>query len=142
LMSLALGWVGEPAIAELTEPPVEDLLGSVLGSLSVTQDLALVISHAVGVAISFFIITSLHIVLGEQSAKMLALQAPERHALFVVRPLSLFAQVFRPVIRFLDWATDRVLGLLGIPETNEQAKIHSADELRLLVEESAEAGVL
>lgn len=142
LMSLALGWVGEPAIADLIDRPIESFLGSVLGSLDVAHDLALVISHSIGVALSFFIITWLHIVVGEQSAKILALQAPERHALFIVRPLSIFAGIFSPIIRLLSWSTVRVLRLIGVRGTESHTTVHSAAELRLLVEESGEAGQL
>jgi magnesium and cobalt exporter, CNNM family len=142
LASLALGWIGESTIAELVEPPIELLLGYVLGSIVVTHDAALVISHAVGVAVSFFIITTLHIVLGEQAPKVFAIRSPERTALFIARPLSIFNAIFGLVIRFLDWATDMVLKLFGIHEAGSHTKVHSADELRLLVEESGEAGAL
>jgi CBS domain containing-hemolysin-like protein len=71
-----------------------------------------------------------------------AYQAAEQHATLVARPLKLFSQLFSPVIRFLDWATDTILGLAGIHESGGHTKVHSADELRLLVEESGEAGVL
>lgn len=141
LMSLALGWVGEPTIGALVDPPVEAVLGYVLGGLAFAHDVTKLISYAVSVAISFFVITALHIVLGEQSAKILALRAPERHALLVVAPLALFSRIFSPVIRFLDWATDAVLRVVGVQEAKGHAKVHSSDELRLLVEESGEAGV-
>jgi len=142
LASLALGWIGEGAIAALVEPPIELLLEYVLGSFAVTHDAALVISHTVGVAVSFFIITTLHIVLGEQAPKVFAIRAPERTTLFIARPLAIFNTIFGLVIRFLDWATDRVLRLFGISEAGSHTKVHSADELRLLVEESGEAGAL
>lgn len=141
LASLALGWIGESTIAALVDPPLETLLVAVLGSVSVTEELALAISHAVGIAASFFVITSLHIVLGEQAPKVMAIRAPESTALFIANPLALFNRVFGPVIRFLDWATDRVLGLFGIREAGGHTKVHSAEELRLLVQESGEAGV-
>ena len=142
LASLALGWIGESTIADLVEPPIESLLDYLLGSLAVAHDTALVISHAVGVAVSFFIITTLHIVLGEQAPKVFAIRAPERTALFIARPLALFNALFSLVIRFLDWATNFVLSLFGIKEAGGHTKVHSADELRLLVEESGEAGAL
>jgi CBS domain containing-hemolysin-like protein len=142
LASLALGWIGESTIAALVEPPIEQLLEYVLGSFAVTHDVALVISHAVGVAVSFFIITTLHIVLGEQAPKVFAIRSPERTTLFIARPLAIFNAVFGLVIRFLDWATETVLRLFGINEAGGHTKVHSADELRLLVEESGEAGAL
>ena len=77
ISSLALGWIGEPALAHLIEP-----LLSGLGSFAVAG------SHAIAVAIAFTIITALHIVLGELAPKSLALQKTEATALWVVRPLS------------------------------------------------------
>lgn len=142
LASLALGWIGESTIAALVDPPIESLVVWLLGSLAIAEELALTISHAVGIAVSFFVITVLHIVLGEQAPKVFAIRAPERTTLFIARPLALFNALFGLVIRFLDWATDMVLRLFGIHEAGSHTKVHSADELRLLVEESAEAGVL
>src|SRR5215212_388875 len=142
LASLALGWIGESTIAELVDPPIESLMIWLLGNFAVAETLALAISHAVGIAISFFIITTLHIVLGEQAPKVFAIRAPEQTALFIAQPLAIFNRVFGLVIRFLDWATDTVLRLFGIHEAGGHTKVHSAEELRLLVEESGEAGVL
>ncbi|MBK9941105.1 MAG: hemolysin family protein [Kouleothrix sp.] len=142
LASLALGWIGESTIAELLDPPIEALIVWLLGNLAVAESMALTISHAVGIAVSFFVITSLHIVLGEQAPKVFAIRAPEQTALFIVRPLALFNRIFGLVIRFLDWATEAVLRAFGIHESGGHTKVHSADELRLLVEESGEAGVL
>src|SRR5215213_2359913 len=104
LASLALGWIGESTIAALVDPPIEALIGWVLGNFAVAEAMALTISHAVGIAVSFFIITSLHIVLGEQAPKVFAIRAPERTTLFIARPLSIFNKVFGVIIRFLDWA--------------------------------------
>ena len=142
LASLALGWIGESTIAALVDPPIETLIDWLLGNFAVAEAMALAISHAVGIAVSFFIITALHIVLGEQAPKVFAIRAPERTALFIARPLSLFNTVFSVVIRFLDWATEMVLRIFGIRESGGHTKVHSADELRLLVEESGEAGIL
>jgi CBS domain containing-hemolysin-like protein len=141
LASLALGWIGENTIAQMVEPPIETLLDYLLGGLALTHELATAISHTVGVAVSFFIITTLHIVLGEQAPKVFAIRAPERATLLIARPLAVFNSLFGPVIRFLDWATDVVLRAFGIREAGGHTKVHSADELRLLVEESGEAGV-
>jgi CBS domain containing-hemolysin-like protein len=142
LASLALGWIGESTIAQLVDPPIEAAVIWLLGSLAIAETLAETISHAVGIAVSFFIITTLHIVLGEQAPKVFAIRAPEQTTLFIAQPLAIFNRLFGLVIRFLDWATDAVLRLFGIAETGGHTKVHSADELRLLVEESAEAGVL
>src|SRR5262247_620615 len=80
LASLALGWIGEPAIARLLESP--------LAGLSDT------LRHGIAFAIAFSIITSLHIVLGEQAPKLVGLALAEKVALTVALPLELFYKVF------------------------------------------------
>ena len=142
LASLALGWIGESTIAALLDPPIEALISDLFEYVAVAETMALTISHAVGVGVSFFIITSLHIVLGEQAPKVFAIRSPEQATLFIARPLAIFNRVFGPIIRFLDWATTVVLRLIGIREASGHTKVHSVEELRLLVEESGEAGVL
>ncbi len=84
ISSLALGWIGEPAIGHLIETPLDEVWGSTAG----------ISAYAIAVGISFVIITALHIVLGELAPKSLALQRSESTALWVVRPLGLFLWLF------------------------------------------------
>src|SRR5262245_28911527 len=93
LASLALGWIGEPAIARLLEGP--------LGRLSDAW------RHGIAFAIAFSIITSLHIVLGEQAPKLVGLAVAERIALAVALPMQIFYKIFSWPIRALDWASVR-----------------------------------
>ncbi len=132
ISSLALGWVGEPALAHLVEPALAWLPG-VLPSVG---------AHTVAVVISFVIITALHIVLGELAPKSLALQRSERTALAVIRPLSLFLFVFRPAIVFLNGLGNGVLRLCGLRAGHGEGGHHSTAELNLLVEASREAGLI
>ena len=132
ISSLALGWIGEPALAHLIEPLLSSL----------PEWLAAAGSHALAVAIAFVIITALHIVLGELAPKSLALQHSEGTALWVIRPLGLFLFLFRPAIIALNGLGNLVLRLFGLrPGTGEES-VHSPEELRLLVAESQEAGLL
>jgi CBS domain containing-hemolysin-like protein len=132
ISSLALGWIGEPALARLIEPALSGSLGAY----------STVGSHAVAVAIAFTIITALHIVLGELAPKSLALQRSEGTALRVVRPLGLFLILLRPAILALNGLGNLVLRLCGLrPATAEEA-LHSPEELKLLVAASQEAGLL
>ena len=124
LASLALGWIGEPALADLLDP----LFGAVG-------------AHALAVAAAFAVLTALHVVAGELAPKGVALQYPERVALLVAGPLRLFRLVFRPVIWLLNesgWLVARAL------RVSRDAGSHGlgADELRLVVQASAEAGEL
>lgn len=132
ISSLALGWIGEPALAHLIEPWLSALPGT----------LATVGSHAIAVAISFIIITTLHIVLGELAPKSLALQRSEGTALWVVRPLGLFLFVLRPAIVSLNGLGNLVLRLCGLRPGTGEDSLHSAEELKLLVQASQQAGIL
>ena len=132
ISSLALGWIGEPALAHLIEPLLAPLGGSAAAA-----------SHVIAVAIAFVVITVLHIVLGELAPKSLALQRSERTALLIVRPLAAFLFVFRPAIYVLNGLGNGVLRLFGLrPGSGEEGALHSPDELRMLVAESSRAGLL
>jgi len=132
ISSLALGWIGEPALAHLIEP--------MLSYLPAT--LAAASSHLIAVIIAFIIITALHIVLGELAPKSLALQRSESTALWVVRPLGLFLFILRPAIVTLNGLGDLILRLVGLrPGTGEES-LHSPEELKLLAAASYEAGLL
>ncbi len=132
ISSLALGWIGEPALAHQIEP----LLSGLPESLATTG------SHAVAVVIAFVIITALHIVLGELAPKSLALQRSEGTALWVVRPIALFLFLLRPAIVTLNGLGNLVLRLCGLrPGTGEES-LHSPEELKLLVAASQEGGLL
>ena len=130
--SLALGWIGEPALAHLIAP--------LLGSLPVT--IAEATSHAISVAVAFLAITALHIVLGELAPKSLALQRSEATALFVVRPLGLLLFVLRPAIVLLNGLGSLVLRLVGLRPGAGEESLHSPEELKMLVAASEEAGLL
>ncbi|HEV8169485.1 MAG TPA: hemolysin family protein, partial [Pyrinomonadaceae bacterium] len=128
LASLALGWIGEPAIARLLEAP--------LSGLSET------LRHGIAFAIGFIIITALHIVLGEQAPKLMGLAKAERVALAVALPMQLFYRVFSLPIRALDWASARTVKLVGLQATSEHASTYTEEELRKLVDISRESGHL
>ncbi|MGH9961889.1 MAG: CNNM domain-containing protein, partial [Pyrinomonadaceae bacterium] len=121
LSSLALGWIGEPAIAHLLEEPLK-------GRVSET------VMHTIAFTIAFSIITFLHIVLGELAPKTLALERAEKTALAIAWPMETFYRVFQWPIRLLDWAGTRTVRLLGLRPSGEHASIYTADELRQLID--------
>jgi magnesium and cobalt exporter, CNNM family len=132
ISSLALGWIGEPALAHLVGPLLSGLPGW----------LAFAGSHAVAVAVAFVIITALHIVLGELAPKSLALQRSEGTALWVVRPLGVFLFLLRPAIIALNGLGNLVLRLVGLQAGTGDESLHSPEELKLLVQASQDAGIL
>jgi CBS domain containing-hemolysin-like protein len=128
LASLALGWVGEPAIARLLEAPLSGFSDTV--------------RHTVAFLVAFSIITSLHIVLGEQAPKLLGLAVAEKIALFIALPMQLFYRVFSVPIRALDWASARVVALVGITADADHASTYTEAELRRLIDSSRDSGHL
>ena len=133
LASLALGWMGEPAIAGLLHR-VLLIFGSGAS--------AAVIETGASVIIAFLIITFLHIVLGELAPKSLALAKPEGVSLWVARPLSWFAALMSPAIWLLNSASTAMLRMVGMRPASESERVHSPEELRLLVMQSRAHGAL
>jgi putative hemolysin len=133
LASLGLGWIGEPAVAHLLEP----LLDSVLPSR-----LAHSLGPGVSVAIGFSLVTMLHIILGELTPKAIALQRPEGTSLIVSRPTTWFLKLFRPVIEIMNTIGNGVVRTLGFQPTHGHDRVHSVEELLMLVHSSQEAGLL
>ncbi len=128
LASLALGWVGEPVIARLLERPLAGLSDA--------------FRHGLAFGVGFSIITSLHIVLGEQAPKLFGLARAERVALTVSLPMELFYRVFQWPIRALDWASARTVRLVGLQASSEHASSYTEAELRQLVDLSRDSGHL
>ncbi len=129
--SLALGWIGESALADLLEP-----------ALGMLGHAAQASAHGIATAGAFAVITVFHIVLGELVPKNVALQRPEPTALWVVRPLGLFVAVFRPGIVLLNGLGSLVMRLLGLQHPSEENRLHSTEELKLLVAASRSAGLV
>lgn len=130
MASLALGWIGEPAVASLIKP--------FLGFLDSYSAAA---SHIISLGLTFAIVTTLHIVLGEQVPKMWAIQHAERAALFTAAPTEWFLKVFYFFIRVLSWLTDLVLTRLGLRAAGHHGDgIYSEEEIRHLLRERQKAG--
>ncbi len=131
LASLGLGWIGEPAFANVVAP----ILG-VLGIWSPT------VVHSVSLSIAFALITFLHIVLGELAPKSLAIRRPEETSLVVAPLLRGFYRVFYPALWFLNSSSNFLLRALYISPASESELAHSEEELRLLLAESHRTGTL
>ncbi|MFO0600083.1 MAG: hemolysin family protein [Myxococcaceae bacterium] len=134
LASLALGWVGEPAFARLVEPLALEL--------APTTETGQTIAHTIGVILAFGIITFLHIVVGEQVPKTIAIAQAERTALVLSWPMRVFYVISFPAIALLNGGTRLVLKLLGLQQTKGEGHgdVLSEDELKMIFASSAEAG--
>jgi len=133
LASLALGWIGEPAIAHLFEPLLQALL---------PEEIVETVGRTISVVIAFALVTMFHIIFGELAPKSIALQRPESTAIVISRPTTWFLRIFRPVIALMNAIGNAVVKALGFEPAGEHAQIHSAEELEMLVHSSREAGLL
>lgn len=101
------------------------------------------VAHTLAAVITaYFVITFLHVVLGEQAPKTVALVSAERVALLVVRLLRLFATATRPFTWLLNASSNGLIRILGLQPVNENAHIHSPEELRMLVMQTHAHGLL
>ncbi|MBM4000287.1 MAG: HlyC/CorC family transporter [Planctomycetes bacterium] len=130
LASLGLGWVGEPLVASL--------LYAWLEPAGLSQEMA----HYIGMPVAFAFITFLHITLGEQAPKILAIQKARATTLAVAPPLVIFYHVFRPFIWLLNSSSNLLLRIAGLRVMSEHESGHSEEELRLILAESADGGSL
>ncbi len=131
MASLGLGWVGEPAFAQLLAP-----LFAQLGITSVTA------LHTTSFVVAFTIITSLHLIIGEQAPKIYAIRRPESVALWCALPLKFFYIFSYPFLIVLSVATSRILRLVGIEAASEHDAPHSEAEIRALVRQAHVHGEL
>ncbi len=138
LSSLGLGWIGEPVVAALLEPVLIQI-GALTGAAFLTSGAVL---HTVSFAISFSLITFLHIVFGELAPKTAALELSERVSFFVAVPLQLFYTIFSYPIRALDWTGTKTVRLFGLEAAGEHGSSYTEDEIRSLVALSQESGHL
>src|SRR5271154_2817012 len=130
IVSLTLGWIGEPMVARLVE------------SLRFVHEVphAAVYAHGIAIVIAFSLITYLHVLLGELVPKTLALQRAEQIALAVAAPMEAFLTLTRPVLFFMRPPGAWALRFWGARAPRRGGAVHSPDELKLIVTASRQVG--
>lgn len=132
IASLLLGWIGEEALMPLLEPLLGLFPDQWIGAARVS----------IAGALSFVVITFLHVVLGELAPKSIALQNPERASLLVARPILWSFYIFLPFIWLLNGAGNLLLRLMRVKPASGHERVHSVQELKMLFEASRQEGVL
>jgi magnesium and cobalt exporter, CNNM family len=136
MIGLALGAIGENTFQSLLSP--------YFNSLTLPQNLSFLapVLDALPLILSLIIITTLVVVLGEQVPKVATLRQPERVALLSAQPMKIFTIVFKWFIDMLDWTTRLVLRIFGLRLGSGNTIFYTVDELKLMISESEEGGVL
>lgn len=132
IASLSLGWLGEITLARLIEP--------LLVRLEVKS--VQLVAHGIAITGAFLTITFLHVVLGEMVPKSMSLQRGETLALAVARPMKWFMALFRPLVDLLDHSSRVILRTFGYHAARSSSLMQSADELRLLLTQMHERGLV
>lgn len=125
MASLALGWVGEPAVAALMEPLFE-----LVGVESPT------IIHTVSFIVGFTLITALHLVVGEQAPKIFAIRQPETMLLWCALPMKIFYVISYPLVAVLNATTAWLLKSVGMKGGTEHEVPYTEEEIRALLREA------
>jgi putative hemolysin len=129
LCSLALGWIGEPVVAEVFEDWLRWLPH------------ARIYAHLIAVPIAFAFITYFHVLLGELVPKALALRKTEQVAVAIAGPMEVFIRLTRPAVHLMNRSARVVLYLFHTPVAHESSN-HSPEELKLIATAARRTGAL
>ncbi|MCU7556258.1 hemolysin family protein [Macrococcus capreoli] len=125
--ALGLGWIGESTFASVIHP--------VLHLFNIPTDM----SKPITVGLSFFIVTFIHVVLGELAPKSLAIQYAEKMTLAFARPLYFFGFIMKPLIWAMNGTARLILRIFGVqPADHDQAM--SEEELKIIMTQSYQSG--
>jgi CBS domain containing-hemolysin-like protein len=127
MASIGIGFLGEPSLAKLLEP----LFGGLSNGAAV----------GLSVAIAFALVTAVHISIGEQVPKMLAINDAERIARRVSRPLDWFRAATAPVTMGLSAISNSIVRLFGVDPTDIEEH-HTAEDLKQIIDRSRVGGTL
>ncbi|HSW97416.1 MAG TPA: hemolysin family protein [Candidatus Saccharimonadales bacterium] len=130
VISILLGWIGEPIMAEL----IEKIL------FILPKHLATITAHTFAVILGFILITFIDIVFGELLPKNIALQRTERIAFIAITPLTIFTKTFSPFISVLTNSSNFLLKLMGFSDYAKKQISHSEDEIKIILSQSAQSG--
>lgn len=129
LASLAIGWLGEPAVSAVLEMP---LLAAGLPESTI---------YPICVGVGFFIVTTLHVVVGELIPKSFAIFSTEKYALATAGPLALFYKITYPFMWLFNGITNLVVRATGHDPAKEH-EVYTDEEIKLLIDESTESGLI
>ncbi len=129
IASIGIGWFGSPTIEMMMKPLLDDFPSAHMYLTPLTA------------VVAFLVITFLHVVIGEQVPKCIALQYPEKISLYVAKPMDLFMTISKPFVWSLNVACNGILKLFRVPISPARV-VHTIDDLDLLVDTSYDEGVL
>lgn len=131
IASIGIGWFGSPTVEKILAPMLINFPAA-----------SAYIANIITAIIAFSVITFMHVLIGEQVPKCIALQYPEKISLYVAKPMNAFMAISKPFVWLLNWACNKILKILHVPISSSLKTIHSIEDLDLLVDSSYDEGVL
>ncbi len=128
MASIGIGALVEPAVGQLLEP----IFGGFSHGVAVT----------ISVALAFVLVTGLHISVGEQVPKMVAISRPEDAVQRLSRPLGWFRVASAPFTLGLTAISNAMSRLFGVRPEKLAEEQHSSEDLKVLIAQSAVGGEL
>ncbi len=128
ITALALGWLGEPTVESLLRPLFE--------RIQIGENL----THILSFGIAFFLMTYLHVVLGELAPKTLAIQKAEQISVLCAPLIIVFHKIMYPFIWMLNGSANKLIRLFGMKPASEHEEAHSEEEIRIILSESYQSG--
>src|SRR2546430_15945321 len=133
ITSILLGFVAEDTVAHLFRDWFATL----------PQGLAFLTRGGIASVVAVAAVSFLHVVFGEQAPKAWAITYPEATSRWAAAPLLVFSWITRPSTELLNWSANLLARTLGIKSTTtEHDRVHSPEEIRMLVEQSRKTGGL
>ena len=130
IASIGIGWFGSPTIEKMMDPILSNLPSSYV-----------YLTHTITAVVAFLVVTFLHVVIGEQVPKCIALQYPEKISLYVAKPMDIFMTISKQFVWVLNVACNAILRLFRIPVSTARV-VHTIEDLDLMVNTSYDEGVL
>jgi magnesium and cobalt exporter, CNNM family len=130
LCTIALGALGEPAVAHYLEMVLEPL------------GVPTAVMHGVAFAIALLVVAVLHVLLGEMVTKNIAIAAPEQTAVWLTPFLVAWVRLVRPVISLLNMLANAILRMLKVQPKDELEASYTPEELASLIADSRREGLL
>jgi len=134
LVTIGLGWAGEKWVTEIIFLPLVHWLGIAW--------IAEPVVHSIAFFSAYVLISAVHIIVGEQAPKALAIRRAERTTLWVAAPIQAFYLLFYPIVWLLNTLANLVVRALGVAPATESEMAHSEEELRMILARSRRGGHL
>lgn len=132
IVSLILGWLGEPVIARII----------ISFFVFLPQGVATVVAHTLSIILALLLLTFISIIFGELVPKTIALYKAEMVIFTIIAPLVAFAKIFKPFIKILNSTGNFVIKRIGLNPPTDTQLVYSKDEVKMIFDQIQHSGAV